>query len=177
VGPHDVRMRISGVFATVSALVLVAAPSQAQELRVTDPQGDGANKGLDIVAARVDNADDRVVARVRFADDVRGDVIVSVDQRGGTGLRLISEHDPAGKTRNYVIPGAFTDRRAEAVRCPGFRARWLEDRPVVRMAMPSRCLGSGDYGAIRFAVLTERGDDTDYASGVPDEGSAWIPRG
>ena len=114
---------------------------------------------------------------VRFADDVRGDVIVSVDQRGGTGLRLISEHDPAGETTNYVIPGAFTDRRAEGVRCPGFRARWLEDRPVVRMAMPSRCLDSGDYGAIRFAVLTERGDDTDYASGVPDEGSAWIPRG
>lgn len=102
---------------------------------------------------------------------------MSVDQRGGTGLRLVSEHDPAGETTSYVLPNAFTDLRAREARCPGFRARWFDDRPVVRMVMPSRCLDSGDYGAIRFAVLTERGDDTDYAAGDPGDGSVWIPRG
>ena len=75
------------------------------------------------------------------------------------------------------LPGAFTDRRVAGERCSGFRVRWLDDRPVVRMSMPSRCLDSGDYGAIRFAVLTERGSDTDYAPGGPADASAWIPRG
>lgn len=162
----------------VGALLLVTAPAgHAQELVVSDPAGDGANAGLDIVAAYVDNRDDRVVARVRFVEDVRGDAIVSVDQRRGTGVRLISEHDPDGETTGYVLPGAFTDLQARRERCSGFRVRWLDDRPVVRMSMPSRCLDSGDYGAIRFAVLTERNGDTDYASGDPVEGSAWIPRG
>jgi hypothetical protein len=49
------------------------------------------------------------------------------------------------------------------------------------MVLPSRCLRGGDYGAIRFAVLTERGSgDTDVApeSANGDIGvSGWIPRG
>lgn len=174
-------MELKGVVmaaATVSALLLTAAPSYAQELSVTDPSGDADGPGLDIVAAKIDNRDHRIVARVRFTDAVRGDVIVSVDRRHGTGLRLVSEHRPAGETTNFVVPGAFTDQRAaEKVKCPGFRVRWLTDRPVVRMSLPARCLNSGNYGAVRFAILTERRGDTDYAPGDPVRSSDWIPRG
>lgn len=164
--------------AAVSALLLTAAPSYAQPLRVTDPSGDAAGPGLDIVAATVENRDHRIVARVRFVEAVRGDVIVSVDRRHGTGLRMVSEHRPDGETKSYLVPGAFTDEgAAPAVKCPRFRARWHADRPVVRMSLPARCLNSGNYGAIRFAVLTERGGDTDYAPGDPAGSSDWIPRG
>ena len=135
-------------------------------------------RGLDIVAAAVDNRDHRIIARVRYTEAVRGDVIVSVDRRRGQGVRLVSEHRPRGETTSYVLPGAFTDRRVDAeVRCPRFRVRWLEDRPVVRMVLPARCLNAGNYGAVRFAVLTERGADADYAPGEPVAASAWIPRG
>lgn len=176
-------MRHGGTaLAAALTMVVLAAPSaSAQRVAITDPAGDGANAGLDIVRAAVDNRDDRVVARVRFVEDVRGDLIVSIDRRRGTGLRLVSEHRPDGPTTNSVVVGAFTDRPAEergqVVDCPGFRVRWLEDRPVARMVLPSSCWHGGDYGALRFAVLTERGGDTDYAPGTPTTVSAWLPRG
>jgi hypothetical protein len=113
-----------------------------------------------------------------LAKDVRGEVIVSVDRRHGTGLLLVSDHRPAGKDRNQVVAGAFSDKSGGPdVDCPGFRARWRDDRPVVRMSLPARCLNSGSYGAIRFAILTERGDDTDYAPEDPEVGSSWVSRG
>jgi hypothetical protein len=174
-------MNLRGALATAAAtsvLLLTAVPSYAAESRVTDPRGDAEGPGLDIVAARVENRDYRIVAVVRFVRAVRGDVIVSVDRRRGPGLRMVSEHRPAGETRSFVVPGAFTDRRAAAgAECPGFRVRWLADRPVVRMSLPARCLNSGSYGAVRFAVLTERQSDTDYAPGNPAAPSRWIPRG
>ena len=163
--------------ATVLGVLLVAPPSDAQQLRVTDPAGDAAGPGLDIVAARVDNRDYRVVARVRFAKDVRGDVIVSLDRRHGKGLRMVSRHRPAGQDKGFVLAGAFTDKGSGAdVKCPGFRAGWRGDQPVVRMSLPAHCLNSGAYGAIRFAVLTERRGDTDYAP-EPKGSSRWLPRG
>jgi hypothetical protein len=45
------------------------------------------------------------------------------------------------------------------------------------MSLPAACLNSGNYGAVRFAVLTERESDTDYAPGSPTTSSPWIPRG
>ena len=163
--------------AAISAL-LATTPATAQELRVTDPAGDAEGPGLDIVAARVDNRDYRVIASVRVTEDVRGDVIVSVDRRHGTGVRMVHEHRPKGEDDSFVVPGAFSDSApSRAERCPGFRARWLDDRPVVRMVLPARCLNSGSYGALRFAFLTEARDDTDYAPEEPDSSTAWIPRG
>jgi hypothetical protein len=35
----------------------------------------------------------------------------------------------------------------------------------------------GNYGAVRFAVLTERVADSDYAPDTKSGSSAWIPRG
>ncbi|GAA1141261.1 hypothetical protein [Nocardioides aquiterrae] len=92
----------------------------------------------------------------------------------------MSEYDPTGHTRNLVLDGAFTDRRvgehAERVPCRGFRVRWSADEPTVRLVMPAACLDDGDYRAVRYAVLTERASDTDFA---PDEqnGSGWVKRG
>ena len=169
------------VFVIATAVVsglLTASPSHAEQLKVTDAVGDKASPGLDIVAARVDNRDHRIVAWVRFARDVRGEVIVSVDRRHGTGLRMVREHHPAGEDEDLVVSGAFSDKRAGADgECPGYRARWRDDRPVIRMSLPARCLNSGNYGAIRFAILTERGDDTDYAPEDPEAGFSWLPRG
>lgn len=162
----------------VGILLALTTPAQAQRLAVSDPRGDRDGRGLDIVGISVDNRDFAVVVRVRFTRSVRGDVIVSVDPRRETGVRLISEYRPSGETLNYVEPFAFSDVPARGIECSGFRVRWLQDRPVVRMRMPARCLHGGNYGAIRFAVLTERGaSDSDYAPGVPPRTSRWISRG
>jgi hypothetical protein len=167
---------------TAAVLLLGAGPAAAQRAAVEDPAGDATNRGLDITAAAVRNLDHAVVVRVRFVASVRGDVIVSVDPRRARGVRLVSEYRPAGTTENFVLIGAFTDRGpgGRAVQCPGFRVRWSDEEPVVTMRMPSRCLNDGDYGAIRFAVLTERGADSDHAPETRRGDvsvSTWVARG
>jgi hypothetical protein len=169
----------AAIAAATGALLLVqAGPAAAQRVAVTDPAGDGLQPGLDIVRAAVANRDYRIVARVQFAEEVRGDVIVSIDRRAGRGLRLVNEHRPAGTDRSYVLDGAFTDSKpGSRTKCRALRVRWEQEEPVVVMTLPSRCLNGGSYGAIRFAVLTERGGDTDYAPETDGGSSAWIPRG
>jgi len=181
------HMRISR--AAVAALVLgvvgpvgVVAPAHAASRVLTDPAGDaGGVKRLDITRAKVRNRDHAVVARVTFAKAVAGDLIVSIDPRGAKGLRLVAERKRDGTITSRVLPGAFTDRggAAGSEPCTDLRVQWIQD--VARLVMPSTCLHDGDYGAIRFAVLTEnRATDSDYTPET-DTGnigvSGWIARG
>jgi hypothetical protein len=117
---------------------------------------------------------------VRFVEAVRGDLIVSIDPRRARGLRLVSEYRPNGHTRNSIVSGAFTDKNVPdeptVLSCKGFRVTWNVDAAQATLRLPSRCLHDGDYGALRFAVLTERQADSDF---TPDTGSGsdWIARG
>ena len=159
-----------------------AAPASAAVEVVDDPAGDKSNAGLDVTRARLENRDHRIVVTVRFVRAVRGDLIVSVDPRRAGGVRLVSERLRGGEVRNRIVNGAFGDRHASPendVDCAGFRVRWDDEDAVARLVLPSRCLQGGDYGAVRFAVLTERGSDTDYApEGTGgDRQSRWVPRG
>lgn len=175
-GPPVLRV-LTAAAGLLAATVLSVAPAHAAEGRISDPRGDRAGRGLDIVSAAVENGRRELVARVHFVDAERGDVIVSVDQRRGTGVRLVSEYRPDGETRSYVVAGAFTDTgRVDDVRCRDFRARWSPKRDLVRMVMPASCLDRGRYDDVRFAVLTERRRDTDYAPGRPLRTSDWIAR-
>jgi hypothetical protein len=102
---------------------------------------------------------------------------------------MVSEYRPNGTTRNYVVRGAFTDlprqqraaRATNAIKCPGYRVRWNAGTDRARLSLPSRCLHGGDYGAIRFAFLSEEGTtDSDWGpvSGSGQVGSSdWVPRG
>lgn len=179
---HQGFMRFSKA-AAAAALVLgtaaplgLASPVHAATKVVTDPAGDaGGPQRLDVTRAAVSNDDRVVVARVRFAEDRTGDVIVSIDPRGDSGLRLVATKASDGTVTDDILPGAFTDGGdvEEPTPCRGLRVRWADD--VARLAMPSSCLHDGDYGALRFSVLTENGADSDVA---PDRGSSgWIPRG
>ncbi len=168
--------------AVLSAAVVMtmsfAAPAQAGISTITDNAGDaGGPARLDIVAVKVNNAEGRIVTRVRFAERVAGSVIVSVDPRDAKGVRLVAIRKKDGTRRSYLLPGAFTNRDdpGSAVTCRGkdMKVRWRAK--AVRLVLPSACLHEGEYGAIRFAVLTENGSDSDYA---PHTGaSRWLPRG
>ncbi|MGZ5399421.1 MAG: hypothetical protein ACXWDM_05360 [Nocardioides sp.] len=165
-----------------AALALVAAltaPAQAAVGIIQDPVGDAVGNGLDITRAALDNRDDQIVVRVRFDALKRSDLIVSVDPRGAQGLRMISEYRPKGQTENYLVPFAFSNRGAgpDDLDCPGYRVRWDTDTERAILRLPSSCLQDGDYGAVRFAVLTERGADADYAPENRREVSAFIARG
>ncbi len=158
-----------------------ASPAQAATWAVKDTAGDaGGAERLDIIGVTGDNAERRIVTRVRFAARVAGKVIVSVDPRGAKGVRLIAVRRRDGSLRSYVLPGAFTDRGGlgHGQTCPGadLSVRWRAT--AVRIAMPSTCLHDGDYAAVRFAVLTENGADSDYApqtrQGIGS--SRWVPR-
>jgi len=167
--------RLLAACAAVLSLGL-AAPAVAAVGSMDDPAGDASGTGLDVTRATLDNRDRSIVVKVRFDSAQRGDLIVSVDPRGARGLRLVSEYRPAGTTTNYVVQGAFTDKEGGGgvVDCDGIRVRWNSDTERARLTLPSSCLRGGDYGAVRFAVLTETpsGGDVDLA-----RGSGWIARG
>jgi hypothetical protein len=177
------KWRTALVVATVAGLTLVSSPALAAQATVEDQAGDAIDDGLDITSVRVRNLDYAVVAEVRFVDTVRGDLIVSIDPRKARGLRLVSKYRPGGHTRNTVLTGAFSDRQSDGVentvlRCKGFRVSWSTDEPLARLRIPARCLHRGNYGAIRFAALTEGAvEDTDYAPDTSTGVSDWVPRG
>ncbi|CAA9395611.1 MAG: hypothetical protein AVDCRST_MAG32-2606 [uncultured Nocardioides sp.] len=168
---------------TTAALVLGVAPAHAEGVTFDDPQGDASGRGGDIVRTTVRNLDRAVVVKVQLAGAVRSDVIVSVDPRGASGVRLISDYRGDRPTRSFVLPGAFSDRRPgrSDADCGGLRVRWNDDRDTVVMRLPSRCLQGGDYGAIRLAVLTENGTGDADSAPAPERGdigsSAWVSRG
>jgi hypothetical protein len=151
----------------------------AARLTVSDPAGDSTGRGLDITSAQVRNRDSAVVAHVAFDEDVRGDVIVSLDARRGSGLRIVHEHRPEGRDRTILVPGSFT-RPGTPTRCAGVSGDWHPRSASVTLRLPARCLDNGNYGAVRFTVLTEgRRGDTDLAPDARHDAraSAWIPRG
>src|SRR6478735_7273937 len=154
---------------TAAALALGAGPVGAQSIVVGEDAGD-ASGPLDVTRVMVDNGDDAIVTAVRFVGGSRGNLVVSIDQRGGPGVRLISEHRRTGHTTNVELGRAFSDHGGSPARipCPGFRVTWSADAPTVRLRMPSTCLDGGDYGAIRFVVLTEDagGGDSDDTNPV-----------
>ena len=84
---------------------------------------------------------------------------------------MISVHRPNGQDRDVIEPFALIggddgDPVEDAdvnTDCPRYRVTWSDDDRVARMVLPSRCLAGGDYGAIRYAVLTEVGADSDLA--------------
>jgi len=174
--------RLGSLYAVLALLtsLAVAAPALAATGSLDDPAGDATQNGLDITRAALDNDDRRIVVRVRFDELKKSDLIVSVDPRGARGLRMVSEYDPDGETKNYLLPSAFSDKggRGEAApECPGFRVRWNDASSRATLRLPSTCLQDGDYGAVRFAVLTERGADADYAPEGRRGVSGWIARG
>ena len=174
--------RLAVLPSVLSLLVLAAPAANAERLALDDPVGDAANDKLDITRASLDNRDYRLVARVTLAEMERGDVIVSVDRRKGNGLRLVASRAADGSVRGRVLPGAFTDGRAGDDRtCDRVAVAWDDDASKVTLRLPSRCWNAGDYGAVRFAVLTERGaGDRDWAPENADGeigASAWVARG
>lgn len=170
--------------ALLGATVAIGPAAHAAEYTVYDPAGDAANKGLDFTEVRLNNLDRKIVVTTKFVKDRRGKLIVSVEPRGGTGVRLVSVYRPGGTTTNKILPGAFSDpaseRSSNAVACPGFKVVWKASSDLARIQLPSRCLAGADYGAVRFGYLSERGADTDFGP-QSEKGflttTDWIPRG
>jgi hypothetical protein len=164
--------------AVLALLVGTSGPASAQGLSFTDPAGDAAGRGLDITHVTVRNGDRGITARVKFRRVMRGDLIIGVQTRSGLGAALISEHRPVRGDRNFV-------ETAGGDRCRAFAVTWNADAQAAAMRMPARCLRGGNYGALRFFVLTEdspdRGVDIDVAPNVDGTQqtpwTGWVPRG
>jgi hypothetical protein len=176
------RAGSAAVLSGALTLLLLAAPAaHAQRIALDDPVGDASNGKLDITRVSLANRDYRLVAKVRLAEMERGRVIVSVDRRRGKGIRLVAHRRADDSVRARVLAGAFTDRvRGSDFTCGRFAVTWDEDASRVTLRLPSRCWNDGDYGAVRYAVLTERPGDSDWAPATDDGGigtSPWVARG
>ena len=118
----------------------------------------------------------RALAQEAAMSDPAGDTLapgLDVTRVKVANNDLVSQYRPKGTTRNFVLSNAASDERPR-VRCPGFEVVWRPARNLARMTLPSTCLRRGDYGAVRFAFLTERdAADIDFSP----ETSPFIPRG
>jgi hypothetical protein len=178
------RISILAGTALLGATLAIGPAAHAAEHTVDDSAGDAANKGLDFTEVTLNNLDTKIVVTTKFVKDRRGRLIVSIDPRGGTGLRLVSTYRPGGTTKNKLFPGAFSDPGSEQgkdpISCKGFKVTWKPQADLARLQLPSRCLLGGDYGAVRFGYLSELGADTDFGP-QSEEGflttTDWIPRG
>ena len=154
----------------ISALALVSAPAaSAAELGLTDPSGDNAVVGLDIVAADLDNDDYRLKTTVDFRRHRSGTVVVGLEARQRGLLRVVNQHDPDGTDRTLLL------NSSGRVTCRGIRAEWDAADAEVTLSVPSTCLWNGNYGAVQPWVLTEplnTGTDVDTLTT-----SSWTPRG
>lgn len=172
-------LRALACAALASALLVVPAPAHAEQVTVDDGPGDTIDPGLDITTVSFKNRDQAVVVDLSFTRDRRGEIIVAIASRGGPLLRIISQHPASGDDKIFLI-----ERSDEEVPCRGLSSEWDRAAATLRLRMPSRCLGGGDYGALRFWALIEgyrsRSSDVDYAPESPDGGlrfTDWVPRG
>lgn len=164
--------RVAVLPGALSLLVLAVPAAQAQSLTIADPVGDAPTGELDLTAVTVQNRDHRVIAYATVADLTQGTVIISVDPRQGTGVRLVTSRRADGTVNGRVYAGDFTDPDQAIggpVPCRRYNVDWDDATSTVKLSMPSTCLNAGDYGALRFAVLTEKaGRDSDFAPSAGD---------
>lgn len=178
------RISILAATGLLGASIAIGPAAQAVEYTVYDSAGDAANKGLDFTEVTLNNLDTKIVVTTTFVRDRRGKLTVSIEPRGGTGVRLVSTYRPGGTTRNKVLPGAFSDPGSEQgsdpISCRGFRVVWKKKANLARIQLPSSCLEGGNYGAVRFGYMSELGTDTDFGP-QSEQGflttTDWIPRG
>jgi len=157
--------------AGVAGLILLASPAaQAAELELTDPARDNDGPGLDIVDAGLANNDYRLNVTLDYRVNRAGMTIVGLKARDRAGIRVIDKHQADGGGRTFLLSASN-----KVIRCGGLRADWDSDDAELNVSIPSTCLWSGNYGAVRPWFLTEpigAGSDVDFL-----ETKQWIARG
>lgn len=162
------------VVGLVAVLSAVAAPAQAERIKVKDPEGDTYDgRRLDITGVEVRNRDHAVVTKVSFVQAGRGDLVLLFQARGDSRrdfARVISHHRPKRGDINVL------DTADGVQTCDGLRVRWDHGADSARVRLPSRCFRGGDYGAVHVRVLTEIVVDQDYYAPSADaENWRWTP--
>jgi len=159
--------RVTSLLASISLsafLVLAMAPAaSAAELSTTDPSGDNAGSGLDILGASVDNGTDVLTATMSFRRVRSGVAIVALKGKGLGLIRLVSKRHDDGTSRDFML------NAAGRVTCDGFVATWDETAASLTFTVPPTCLWSGDYSTLRAPwILTEvlNGSDVDDAGPI-----------
>jgi hypothetical protein len=146
-------------------LVLAGAPAaSAAEGSTTDPSGDNAGPGLDIVAASLDNGADMFTATMTFRKVRSGEAIFAIKARDVGAVRFVSLRDADGSSRDFILGSNGR------VTCDGFTVTWDDTASSVTFAAPSSCLWNGYYQTVRAPwILTEGangGSDVDLAGPI-----------
>ena len=146
-------------------LLLAGAPvASAAVGETTDPSGDNAGPGLDIVAASVDNGAEFLTATMTFRKVRSGEAIFAIRAKDVGFVRFVSLRDADGSSRDFILG------RKGRVTCEGFSATWDDTALSVTFAAPSSCLWGGYYQTVRAPwILTEGangGSDVDLAGPI-----------
>ncbi|MCZ3387955.1 MAG: hypothetical protein LH645_02260 [Actinomycetia bacterium] len=156
--PPPVASLLASVSLSAFLAVSVAPAASAAELPTTDPSGDNAGPGLDIVGASVDNGADALVATMSFRKVRSGAAIVGIKAKGLGLVRLASKRHDDGTSRDFLL------NAAGRITCDGFVATWGETSSSLTFTVPSTCLWGNDYSTVRAPwILTEvlKGADVD----------------
>ena len=147
--------------AGIAGLILLASPAaHAAEFELTDAVRDNEGPGLDIVAAGVANGDYRMNITLDYRVNRSGMTIVGLKARDRAGIRVVDKHHADGGGKTFLLSASD-----EVIRCGGLSTDWDADDAELNVSIPSTCLWSGNYGAVRPWFLTEAigaGSDVDF---------------
>jgi hypothetical protein len=148
------------------ALLLAAAPAQAERRTVHDTRGDAPAR-LDITRFTVRNTSDRISAVIRVKN-LRRTGVFQQRYYGSDFDTLLSYGVQVHRDRRgHLHVHAFRDDENgdTSIRCRGVRARWLVHRDRVTTSMPVRCATGVAFQPLHVrAVSFDPGD-----LGVADE--------
>jgi hypothetical protein len=157
--------------AGIAGLILLGSPAaNAAELDLTDPARDNDGPGLDIVDADLANNDSRMNITLDYRVNRSGVTIVGLKARERSTIRVIDKHRADGSGQTFLL-----NAKNKAISCSGLRSDWDAEDVELTLSVPSTCLWSGNYGAVRPWFLTEpigSGSDIDFL-----ETKQWIARG
>ena len=152
--------------------VATPVPALAAVVTVSDPAGDGLKgRRLDITSVRLANRDHAIVITATVVRVTHGDLAVYLTARGERRrafVGVLSKHRARGDS-NRLFSAEGT------VPCQGLRVTWDADTDRVQVRVPSRCLGGGNYGALRTKLIFENPDDADFAPKGAEGSWRWTP--
>lgn len=149
-----------------------ASPATAERVTIPDTRQPGLPVNMDLLKVRINNAEDTVVLKVRFADLVdttRARTQVLVDPRPNDDVQYIAEWEfhPGRAAETRLLIATDQEFGGEPIPCDTLVGVENFDTDVVRIKVPQSCLKRNGRIAAFKAVSgfwRRTGDYTDYVT-------------
>lgn len=138
------RLLVTAALAVAAPAALVA-PVHAEGASLEDPVGEVTKVNQDISRLMVNNGEDSISVRVKFAEldpTRRARVKVLVDPAPKDGVQYIvtSVKRPDSDAQTLLLLAVGMEFDGIPIECEGLRGSWTFERSLVKMRIPQSCL-------------------------------------